>query len=139
MSATFDTANDEILALFKAAWDTTGLLALYENVAGATPTAQQAWARITIRHSPAGPGTLSGGDGKARYQRDGFLTVQIFIPNGQGLSQGHTLGKVVADAFEGEATDSHVWFRNFRLQEIGPSTEWYQLNAIVDFTYDEIK
>ena len=139
MTATFAQANDDILALFKTAWDTTGLLALYENIEGAKPTAQAAWARLTVRHGPSAQASLSGGTGVKRWERQGIITVQIFIPNGQGLSQGYSLGKIVADAFEGKATSLQVWFRNVRLNEIGPSGEWYQFNAIIEFTYDEIK
>ncbi len=139
MSATFDVANDEILAFFKTAWDGTGLLALYQNVAGAKPTAQLAWARVTLQHGPGGQTALTGATGKNRFDRTGILTVQIFIPNGQGLSQGFILGKIMADAFEGKATASQVWFRNVIVTPIGPSDEWFQLNVTVEFSYDEIK
>ncbi len=139
MSATFDTANDEIMAFFTTAWAATGLIAVYQNVEGAKPTAQVAWARPSLQHGPGGQVALTGALGTNRFDRTGILTVQIFIPNGQGLSQGYILGKVVADAFEGKATASQVWFRNYRITEIGPSDEWFQLNATVEFSYDEIK
>ena len=139
MSATFDAANNEILAFFKTAWDTTGLIALYENIEGEKPPAQVAWARVTIRHGAGRQSSLSGGNGTSRFDRDGILTVQIFIANGQGLSQGYILGKVVTDAFEGKATASQVWFRNVIVKEIGPSDEWFQFNVTIEFTYDEIK
>ncbi len=139
MTATFDQANSDILTIFKTAWDATGHLALYENVKGARPTAQKPWARLTIRHGPPGPTSLSGGTGKHRFERNGLLTAQIFIPNGQGLSEGYVLCKIVADAFEGVATPLQVWFRNIRVNEVGPAGEWFQFNVLVDFTYDEIK
>lgn len=139
MSATFETANDEILAFFATVWALTGLTALYENVEGAKPTSQEAWARVSLRHGPSGQGSLSGAHSTIRYNRTGILTVQIFIPNGQGLSRGYELGKIVVDAFEGKATNSQVWFRNAHVNEIGPSDEWFQLNVTVEFLYDEIK
>lgn len=139
MSATFDVANDEILAFFDAAWTGTGLLALYENVHGDKPTAQEAWARVSLRNAPRGQTSLTGANGTNRFDRTGILTVQIFIPNGQGLSQGYNLGKIVIDAFEGKTTASQVWFRNAGITPIGPSDEWFQLNVTVEFSYDEIK
>lgn len=139
MTATFDQANNEILAFFKTAWDTTGHLALYENVEGAKPTAQDPWARTVLRNGEPGPTSLTGALGTHRFERTGILMVQIFIPNGEGLSRGYALGKIVVDAFEGKATASQVWFRNARVNEVGPSGEWYQFNALVDFRYDEIK
>ncbi len=140
MTATFDQANNEILALFKTAWDTTGFIALYENLEGAKPITQVAHAKVTVRYGKGGQVSLANGAGNKRFERNGILTVQIFIPNGQGLSQGYTLGKTVTDAFEGKSTSpGNVWFRNVHLKPIGPDGEWYQLNAIVEFLYDEVK
>lgn len=139
MSADFDTANDEILTLFKTAWDTTGHPALYENLAGEPPTTPVPWARISLRHGTGGQTALSGADGTRRYDRIGILTVQIFIANGKGLSEGYTLGKIVVDAFEGKTTPSQVWFRDVVNKEIGPDGEWFQFNVTAEFVYDEIK
>ncbi len=143
MTATFATANNEILATFKAAWDTTGYPVAYENVKGASATppagSSDPWARVTLRHTFGEQASLSGSGGTRRWRRDGLLTVQIFIPIGEGLSEGYSLAKTVVDAFEGIATTSAVWFRNVRVNEIGNDGEWYQVNVLVDFTYDEIK
>ncbi len=139
MAATQETASDEMLAFFKTAWDTTSLIAVYENVKGATPVAQAAWARPIIRHASGGGQSLTGANGTIKYGRVGLMTVSIFIPNGNGLSLGRSLGKTVADAFDGKATASAVWFRNVRVVEVGPDREWYQFNVVIEFTYDEIK
>ena len=140
MSASFELANRDILTLFDTAWDTTGLVAIYENVANQPkPSTQAAFAKVFVRHLAPGGQTLTGATGTTRYDRTGLITVQIFIPNGNGLSLGYSLGKVVTDAFEGVASPLHVWFRNARLNEIGPSGEWFQFNALIDFEYDEIK
>lgn len=139
MSATFEIANGEILTLFKTAWDTTGHIALYENIAGDPPSTPIPWARISLRHRTGGQTAISGADGKRRYDREGVVTVQIFIPNGKGLSQGYSLGKIVVDAFEGKATPSQIWFRDVINKEIGPDGEWFQFNVTAEFMYDEIK
>lgn len=138
MTATFEVAMDEILGVFKTAWDTTGFVALYENIAEAIPTTQVSWARATLRNSTGRQATLSGANAAQRYRREGFLTVQIFIPIGEGLPQAYSLSKVVTDAFQGTTTASEVWFRNIRVNEIGPDGEWFQTNVIIDFTYDEV-
>jgi len=139
MAATQETASDEMLAFFKTAWDTTGLIAVYENVKGAVPTAQVGWARPIIRHAGGGRQSLTGALNQTKYGQLGLMVVSIFIPNGNGLSLGRSLGKTVADAFDGKATASAVWFRNVRVVEVGPSNEWYQFNVVIEFTYDEIK
>ena len=143
MTANYTTAVNEIQTLLKAAWDTTGFPLKYQNVKGAAdppPSTTTPWARSTIQHTPGGQVSLSGGVGGAkRWQKNGFLTVQIFVPAGEGLSEAYALAKTVEDAFAGVETPSAVWFRNPRINEVGPDGEWYQVNFVVDFTYDEIK
>ena len=140
MTGTLNQANIDILTLFKTAWDTTGFIALYENVAGEPPATPSPWARITLRHSGGGQGSLSGALGTKRWDRNGVLIVQVFVPNGEGLSQAYSLAKIVLDAYEGVSSPLRgVWFRNARINEVGPDGEWFQVNALIDFTYDEIK
>ncbi len=139
MAATFKEATDEILALFKAAWDPTQLPAVYENVGDDIPTTRTAWARPVLRFGLGGQASLSNGTGQTRFERNGILTVQIFIPNGDGLDLGWSLGKIVADAYEGVATASHVWFREGQLLPIGPDGKWFQFNFMTLFTFDEVK
>ena len=143
MTATFDEANDAILDVFKTAWDTTGHPVAYENVKPVKPfppTAISPWARVMVRHTGGMQGSLTGGLGTTRWSRLGLFTAQIFVPNGDGLSLGYSLCKIVTDAFEGVATVStRVWFRDVRINEIGPDGEWFQFNVIAEFTYDEVK
>ena len=143
MTATFDEANDAILDLFKTAWDTTGHPVTYENVKPTKPfppTTNIPWARVMVRHTGGRQGSLTGGLSITRWNRNGLFTAQIFTPNGDGLSLGYSLCKIVTDAFEGVATVStRVWCRNVRINEIGPDGEWFQFNVIAEFTYDEVK
>ena len=140
MTATFDQANIDILTIFKTAWDATGFKALYENVAGEPPTTPSPWARIVLRHTGGNQGSLSGALGTQRWDRNGVLIVQVFVPNGEGLSQAYSLAKIVLDAYEGVSSPLRgVWFRNARINEVGPDGEWFQVNILIDFQYDEIK
>ncbi len=144
MTATFEEAVDDILTMFKDAWDTTGFGVIYENVVAAEgstvpPTSTDPWARVMVRHVTGNQSSLSGGLGTQRYTRTGVLIVQIFVPVGEGLSQALQLGKIVADAYEGKASPLQVWFRNVRVNEVGPDGDWYQVNTIANFTYDEVK
>lgn len=139
MSATYAEAYDAVLLLWKAAWDTTGYTALYENVGGKVPTGTTPWARVSMQQAIGQNASLSGALGTQRYERSGILFTQIFIPIGKGLSEGHALSKIVADAFEGQATSNGVWFRNTRINEVGVDGDWYQINVLTDFIYDEVK
>lgn len=139
MTATYAQAVDDILGVFKTAWDTTGWIALYTNVKGDTPSGEDPWARVNLQHTGGGQASLTGGLGTTRWGREGFLTVQVFAPAGEGLSGAHTLAKIISDAFEGTSTVNGVWFRNVRVNEVGEDGDWYQVNVVIDFEYDEIK
>ena len=139
MTATFAQATDDILGIFKDAWDPTTYEAIYTNIAGEVPTGTDPWARATLQHVGGGQASLTGGLGTTRWNRTGFLTVQVFVPIGEGLSGAHNLAKIIADAFEGASTPNGVWFRNVRVNEVGPDGDWYQVNVVVDFEYDEVK
>ena len=139
MPATIATARDEMSALFKAAWDTTGLPVIWDDVAKTPPKTRTGWARFTIRHEDGDQSTLSGGLGKARFTRRGTIFIQIFTPVGKGLSDADPLIKKAMDAYEGKSTASGVWFRNVRPREIGPDGDWNQVNVLADFEYDEVK
>ncbi len=145
----FTTARDEILGLFKAAWDAgTPPINGGEVVevrwpgvdAGDPPPADKAWARIMVRHGTSRQSTF-GPTGGRRFTRPGLITVQVFAPNsgGNGLSFAEKLGIIARDAFEGRGTASGIWFRNARIQEIGPDGAWYQMNVLVEFEYDEMR
>ena len=139
MTATFEEARQEILTTFKTAWDTTGHPAYYENIREDLTSSVEPWARVTLRHVTGRNASITGGIGNQRFERTGNLMVQVFVPTGEGLTEGLTLAKVVADAFEGVSTASGVWFRNTRVNEIGSEGSWFQINVIVDFLYDEVK
>lgn len=140
MTGTLNQANIDVLTIFKTAWDATGFPALYENVPGEPPKTQTPWARIVLRHSGGGQGSLSGALGQQRWDRNGVLIVQVFVPNGEGLSQAYSLAKIVLDAYEGVSSPLRgVWFRNARINEVGSDGEWFQVNVLVDFVYEEIK
>lgn len=138
-SLTFEQARDEIMTVFKTAWDTTTYPAVYEDTKAARPSSQTPFARPILRHVTGSQASLTGGLGTSRFQREGILTVQIYTPQGSGLTSGYSLVKIVADAFEGTATPGGVWFRDVRLNEIGADGDFFVINVLIDFEYDEVK
>lgn len=134
----FFEGYDEIFGVFKTAWDTTGFTAIYPNKKGKKPDdVTESYAKVFIQHSTGGQAAF--GDGENLFEREGFFTAQVFVPIGQGLKGGMQLCKVIADAFEEGSSPRGVWFRNGRITEIGPDGEWYNVNFVTDFTYDERK
>lgn len=138
MSLTIAQARDEMLTLFKTAWDANGLVGdvavpvVYWDVPHDPPDADY-WARVTLRHFTGGNDAI----GNRLFVRTGTITVQIFTIHGEGLSNADALGKVAVDAFQGQATTGGAWFRNVRLNEVGQDGKWFQNNVLADFEYTE--
>lgn len=139
MTLSYQEARDEILDVFKTAWDTTGYPVHYEDFRKQRSEDEESWATVTMKHSSGFQSTLSGIAGSKTFSRLGFLAIQIFTPSGKGLQEAYDLAKVVSDAFEGASTSGGVWFRNVRLNEVGRDGEFFQLNVVVEFRYDEVK
>jgi len=138
MSLSLAEARDEIHALFETSWSGTGVPLHYWDVSVDTPSeSNAAWATVRALWTL---GRQRGHSiGPKRYEREGIVTVQIFTPFGSGLSQSDSLAKIAYDSFEGVDTPNGVWFRNVRVNTVGHSGEWFQVNVIADFIYEEVK
>lgn len=114
---------------------------LWEGVEKSGPPAQSdAFARVTILHASGRQRSLASDTGTRRFERDGIVTVQCFAPRGRrGPTLAEALASVAKDAFEGKASPGGVWFRNATIKEVGPDKGWFQVNAVVQFQYDEVK
>jgi hypothetical protein len=148
---TITEARDDIMAAFRVEWNSRAAAAnggtlpkvIWQRVepSGAQkPKGTEAWARITVEHNEGGQATF-GGPGNRLFDREGIVTVQVFTPqkSDQGGTVLEALGAIARDAFEGRSTPSGVWFRDVRLQEVGPDEPWWQLNVTAKFNYDELK
>jgi len=138
MNLTFAQANDDILALLKAAWDPTGHEMFYDDIREQRETDQTPWAQVVVRHAAGQQDTL-GGVGNRSFLRLGVVIVTINTPSGSGLSTAYALAKVVADAYEGVSSPNGVWFRNVRINELGRDGTFYRTNVLIDFEYSEMK
>lgn len=146
MSLTRTEARDEIYAMLKAAWDTTGVQLLYADVEGNAQPTQQAskvepkpWARASVNHDTRFNSSLGNAMGQRRYQADGRLVVQIFTPLGEGLSSADSYAILLQDTFDSKSSPSGVEFAAVKAEEIGPDGPWFQTNVTIDFSYDEVK
>jgi hypothetical protein len=133
MSLTVQQARDEMSALFATAWSPRAVI--WDGLVGKPPSGRTPWARFTIRHAEGGSAAI----GHRKFRREGTIFIQLFAPVGDGLSSLDPLTKIAMDAYEGQSTAGGAWFRDVRCREIGPDGDWYQVNVLVDFEYDEIK
>lgn len=130
-----EQAVDEMLTLFKNAWDPTGRKAFYEGVEADRQADNASFASVTVRHT----GGRNASVGDAFFRRDGILFIQIYVPTGKGLQESYQLAKVVLDAYEGKRTPGGAWFRNSKMNEAGRDGRFAAMNVIVEFTYYEEK
>lgn len=148
-SLTLTQARDEILTFFRTAWiannESQNIPLFFDDAHKAVPgtadsnEAPLPWARVTLRHGNFFQGSLSGSIGQRRFERNGILVIQIFTPLNDGLTTADKLSIIALNSLEGKNTTNGVWFRNVRVNEIGPDGNWFQTNIIAEFIYDEIK
>lgn len=143
--STIEEARDEILTHFTTAWNAQASppILLYDDRERDLPD-NAPYARIMVEHNLSTQVTVGGkkalGGGGQRFRRTGLVTVQIFTPFGDGLTDSDPLVDLVLDIFEGEETSSdRVEFRNVRPNEVGQNGAWHQTNVLAEFVYDRVK
>ncbi len=130
-------AIDAMSKVFLDAWVAAGYLAedvRWDDVKS-PPLANRTWARVTIRHTSGGQHSF----GKQRtYTNGGIIWIQVFTPVGAGKVPTYAAAHSIVSAFR-DAKNLDVWFRNERLDEVGASGAFEQINVQADFTYDELR
>lgn len=143
MTADAIKVRDEAFGLISAAvvaYDPTVKLYWQGVPANDQPTSNDIWLRVSLQHVTGRQSSLAGEDGVRRWNRTGFISVQCFAPLARGSVQAATkLACVVRDALQGKQTTSCVWFRNPRINEVGEDKDWFNVNATIDFDYDELR
>jgi hypothetical protein len=144
-------ASDEINARFWSDWESKSPEAVgyvpevrWQNVEEPNSIdGSKFWARVSLQTVFEEQSTLSNCEGapwQKRYTVSGIVFVQIFCPKSEARSseQGKLLSKIARNSFRGKATDSKIWFRRARINELAPEDLFYRFNVIADFEYDEL-
>lgn len=106
-----------------------------------TPNVTTAWARHIIKHGSSQQTTF-GEKSARRFTRTGIISIQIFTPittKGGGLGKAEELAELARDSYEGINTNTSLSFYGAQTVDVGPNNGWYQINVIINFTYDEVK
>ena len=143
MTADAAKVRDESFELIRdavVAYDPTVKMYWQGVPANTQPASNDVWLRVSLQHVTGRQSSLAGEDGVRRWNRTGFISVQCFAPLARGSVQAATkLACVVRDALQGKQTASCVWFRNPRINEVGEDKDWFNVNATIDFDYDELR
>ena len=96
------------------------------------------WIRPTLNHTYGGQASLGSQDGTRRWNRSGFLTIQVFAPVAQGMERNYELAQKLVNLFQGWIHPC-LWFRNVSLMEAGADGAFTQINVSAVFKYDDIR
>ena len=129
MTATPLQAKDEMLEVFKTAWDadpiSTGLDVVYPDILGPTPSSDNAWVEILVQHNTGGEANLAGSGATRRYRST-------------GLDLADQLAEIIIRAYETTKSRS-VMYISPRPNFVGNDGAWHQTNVVVEFQYDTIR
>jgi len=140
MSLTIAQARDEMFTLVRTAWvaNSGGVPLRFWDTKDVIPgPSNSSWADLRAQWTI---GNQNGfGLSLRKYTREGILTLRVFTPFGDGLTENDSLTQVALNALEGVDTANGVWFRRVRVNHIGQDGEWFQTNILADFFYEEVK
>lgn len=131
-----EQARDIIFGVLVAAWN-PAYPVLWDDITGSVPNADTPWARAIVRHTFGRQTSLSGEVGARKFTSSGVLFVQVFAPVGQGSTLAYQTAELVANAYRDAKLE--VWFRNTRINEVGASGAFEQINVVSDFSYDNVR
>lgn len=141
MPATREEARDQCMAVVRDA----ALLVpigrrhvIYDSKAASKPSEDvESWLRVTLRHQGSGKRSLTGGLGTSRFERTATLTVQVFVPNGDGMKEENRVVPLIRNALEGKTTLGGLQFLDVSANEIGEDGPWWNTNVTARVVYDE--
>ncbi len=142
--ATFTVARDDIAATMKTAWEAPGVSStlplIYgdkEEAEGQIPDDATAWGRLEIKFSTSRQ--AGHGDGVKRWNRTGFVFMNLYTEPGDGNELKDQLIKIVLDTFEGTSTTNGVLFEEIVIDNKGIDSDMRWTRISVAFEFDEVK
>jgi hypothetical protein len=133
---TYAEAVKAMKAFFYTQWDNaTPIIWGSDDVT--TPPNDEPWIRFNINHSAGGQASI-GSPTANRFRHIGFLTIQVFAPEGNYGILAKDLANAILELYQG-TSDSDIDYYNVRVDEVGnDGYGWFQINIIADFRYDNI-
>lgn len=95
------------------------------------------WCRFNVLHSTGYQATM-GSPTANRFERQGIITIQIFVPQGDNTVTATDFANTILKLYEG-VENSGVLYYNAYAKEVGNDRRgWYQINVLTEFKYSEI-
>jgi len=151
MTATYVEAVDDIFGLFNSAWDSNA-----GSIVGSVPTVYwqgnepaqtpgkdsfhvHVGTQTVIEQQTTFKTGVAPSENK-RYTANGLVVIQLYCPMSvsDSMDKGRQLAVLARNAFRGKESANNVWFRNVRINELPAEDDYYRLNIIADFEYDDL-
>jgi hypothetical protein len=151
MTTNYSDAHDEMLDLFNVNWSTNS-----SAIVGYTPDiywpdveelikpdGSKFFARISIQtvlEKQLTLGNCAGDPFKKHYESSGLIIIQLFAPKSLGTSPAKLkkLAELAKNSYRGKSSESGIWFRNVRINELPKDNLFNRCNVIAEYEYDEL-
>lgn len=115
----------------------------YQGVAVAdaegTPPIDKTWLRVSYTMDQAGQSTLSEQGHSKRWGRSGNIYIQFFSPvkDPTALKTSKKLAILAQRAYESAGSQCGMIFKDIRIDPVGPTDGWFQINLVARYEYEE--
>lgn len=138
MTATLDTAYDEMAALVVSTWTGAGELSariFFSGTRQDLPKDASNWLGVDIQFEDGFDASIAG----RLFTRTGTIMLTIYTPGNHGDGAVLALSEAMLVGFDGVATTSGV--RLFRGRVVGTLDDnpWRRANVVVDFEIDQLR
>jgi len=110
----------------------------YENNPDFEKPTDEPWVRFTVKNNVSVQRSF-GKDGFRKYERNGIISYQVFIPTGTGTYDGEIVCDHINSIFEGKRFEAIYCESGYWTESGRDGTDWFQFNGRILFNFDEIK
>lgn len=148
---TYPEAVDNMNARFLAAWNAeTAAIVGYVpeirwdgNEKKAPPPGGLYFVIHSVQNVKDGQSTLSNNvsrPGVKRFTSIGLVIMQLYMPKNvqDPKPNGRALAMIAKNAYRSGDNSSGIWFKNVRINDLPSFEDWYRLNVIAEYQYDEL-
>lgn len=96
------------------------------------------WVRISVIFNEGGQTSL-GVKGNRRFQKSGFVNVQVFTPVNKGTDQNDDMAQNILAFLDGESMGHGLWLYDGSIKTIGDKDDYYQQNVVIEFNFEDIR
>lgn len=97
------------------------------------------WVKFSVVDNTT-PSSTFGNQGARRFNRLGFVSANVYVPENEGTSEGRDICEVIISIFEGKRISEKIMFNYGDIADVGNiDSGWYLFNVTVYYSFDETK